>query len=71
MCYSRPQAGALGSKAQIALGRETSPANSRWFLNRPPIRQDYGETNLEELPEDWIRPKGISKPGLLREAWFP
>ena len=60
-------AGALGSEAHLALGKNTSPANSRWILDRPPIRQDYGEMSIRELAQDWIRPKGISKQAIRLE----
>ena len=42
-CRPRAENGALGSTAQMALGQTDFLANSRWFLNRAPIRQDYGE----------------------------
>ena len=51
---------ALGSEAQVALGRKYFLANSRWNVLGAPIRQDYGEMARRELAQDWIRPKGIS-----------
>ena len=59
----RPERGALGSKAQKALGEIGLESNSRWNVFRPPIRQDYGETSNQETGQDWIGPKGISKQG--------
>ena len=56
--------GALGSRLQLALGRNTSEVNSRSYVFGPPIRQDYGEMARREVTQDWIRAKGISKQGL-------
>ena len=60
-----------GSTAQIALGGEPSRGKHGNLEGRAPIRQDYGEIKRQHLPEDWIRPKGISKPGTWKVPGFP